>query len=378
MIDSNIRGLHEDQERLLGPDAARSADSAGRRLPETPCSVRTEFMRDVGRILFSLDFRRMRNKTQVFFNPQNDHICTRMEHVITVHYIANTIGRSLQLNPDLIQAIAYGHDLGHAPFGHTGEKALDKALRAHDPMSSFKHELHSLRVIDELAAHKDDKGLNLTFEVRDGIACHCGEAYDEHLLIPDRKRRAEDLAEAARLHSAPATLEGCVVRMADKIAYVGRDVEDAVRAGIIESADIAEDLQSILGHTNGQIINTLVTDIITNSRGEDLIRLSEGKARALQQLLAENVRLIYRSEPVRRYEDRALSTIDGLFAGYLPFALDPERRAASKRRVIADFHQFLSEHPASAKASPGQQVVDYIAGMSDGYAERCFDALYWF
>ncbi len=171
-----VREAKEDQEStFLSPFASRAAQSKGRLRPEEPCQVRTAYERDVGRILYSLPFRRLRHKTQVFFDPQNDHVCTRMEHVLYVSYLAETIGKALGLNTDLIRAIALGHDLGHAPFGHAGETTLNQLIRAQDDGLTFSHEQHGLRVVDLLSEHKEKAGLNLTFEVRDGIASHCGE-----------------------------------------------------------------------------------------------------------------------------------------------------------------------------------------------------------
>ena len=179
------RLIREKQEEGFSPFATKSVMSKGRKVPVEKCSVRTEFERDAGRILYSLEFRRLRHKTQVFFNPQNDHICTRMEHVLSVNYISNTIARSLDLNPDLVNAIALGHDIGHPPFGHSGERTLDQCMKKHGDTAGFSHELHSLRVADRLSARKERpgvSGLNLTFQVRDGIVSHCGETYNAILL----------------------------------------------------------------------------------------------------------------------------------------------------------------------------------------------------
>ncbi len=373
------RILKEEQEKLLSPFAAHSAQSAGRRLPDAPCDVRTVYERDVGRIIFSMDFRRLRHKTQVFFDPQNDHICTRMEHVIYVNYIANTIGRALGLNADLIQAIALGHDLGHAPFGHSGEKMLDDRLKSISPALFFQHEIHSLRVVDELSIRPNRGcGLNLTFEVRDGIACHCGESYSETRLVPNRIKTEGDLMNSAVLHGTPATLEGCVVRMADKIAYVGRDIEDGVRAGIMEFDDVPEAIQSALGRSNGEIINTLVTDIIANSRGRDAIILGQACGESMEELLRENVARIYRSDKIKRYEKMAQNVIEGLFDALLHALADPEKLAASDNRVFRSFHKYLLERNQPDDSPDSQKVVDYIAGMTDSYASKCFEDIYWF
>lgn len=372
------RILKEEQEQYLSPFAARSSRSLGREIPEEHCMVRTDYERDTGRIIFSMDFRRLRHKTQVFFDPQNDHICTRMEHVIYVNYIANTIGRALGLNADLIQAIALGHDLGHAPFGHSGEKTLDACLKRLSPDLFFQHEIHSLRVVDILAARPHHSGLNLTFEVRDGIASHCGESYSESQLVPDRRKRPADLASSAIAHGAPATLEGCVVRLADKIAYVGRDIEDAARAGIMEFDDLPAAITTSLGRTNGQIINTLVTDIIANSRGKDAIILSLERGESMEELLGENVARIYRSDKIRRYEKMAHNVVEGLFDALRQAIADPEKLASSDNRVYRAFYSYLIDRNYPADLPDLQKVVDYIAGMSDSFANKCFEDIYWF
>ncbi len=378
MIDlTEPRLLREEMEKNLSPFAARSAASRGRQLEESPCSVRTAYERDAGRIIFSLDFRRMRQKTQVFFNPKNDHICTRMEHVITVDYIAHTIGRALNLNLDLIKAIALGHDLGHAPFGHSGEATLDQCFKTHDTRAFFQHEVHSLRIIDLLASHHKRMGLNLTFEVRDGIACHCGETYDEYQLVPKRHKQAGNLAESARLHEMPATLEGCVVRMVDKIAYVGRDIEDAVRAGIMAHSDLPASIQKVLGRTNGEIINTLVKDIIKNSYGKDAIILSPHYGESLHELLQFNFERIYSSAKIKRYELMVSNVIEGLYEALAEAIRDPEKLAASDNRVLASFHEYLADRYQDLAQLGPQQVVDYIAGMTDSYATKSFEDLYW-
>jgi dGTPase len=372
------RLLKEKQELLLSPFATASGSSRGRRVPEEPCTVRTEYERDIGRIIYSMDFRRLRHKTQVFFDPQNDHICTRMEHVIYVNYVAKTIGRSLGLNTDLIEAIALGHDLGHAPFGHSGEKTLDDCLKRIDPGLYFQHEIHSLRVVDSLVARGQETGLNLTFEVRDGIVSHCGEVYGEYRLAPDRAKEPANLVAAALSHGAPATLEGCVVRLADKIAYVGRDIEDAVRAGIMEFQDLPAAIRSSLGQTNSQIINSLVTDVVAHSLGRDEVGLSRERGESMEELLKENVELIYRSEKINRYENMVRNVIQGLFDALRRALADPEKMAASENRVFIGFARYLAERHYAAGESDLQKITDYIAGMTDPFATRCFEEIYWF
>ena len=369
------RMLKEQFEKAsLSPFAMPSAESRGRMLPEKPCAVRTIYERDTGRILYSMDFRRLRQKTQVFFSTHNDHVCTRMEHVLYVKYIAGTIGKALGLNEDLIEAIALGHDLGHAPFGHAGERALNDALERSNAGFCFQHELHSLRVIDLLALHNQKRGLNLAFETRDGIACHCGERYDEFVLVPDRNKKESDLIPGAMVHDPPATLEGCVVRMADKIAYVGRDIEDANRAGLMDFEDIPVQIRTELGRTNGEIIDTLVSDIIKNSHNQDQIAMSPEIGRSLERLLEENVQRIYRSEKVRRFERLATNIVEGLFEALIIAGEDVERLAVSDDH-LRSFGAYLEAHP-EPDANLLRKVTDYIAGMSDHYATSFFDSLY--
>lgn len=372
------RLLKEKQEEALSPYAMRSRLSRGRVNDEDHCDVRTVYERDTGRIIYSLDFRRLRHKTQVFFDPQNDHICTRMEHVIYVNYIAKTIGRALSLNTDLIEAIALGHDLGHTPFGHSGESTLNRCLEESGTGLRFQHELHSLRVVDRLAARPSGPGLNLTFEVRDGIASHCGETYGEYLLVPDRSKADDAIESTALSHGFPATLEGCVVRIADKVAYVGRDIEDAVRAGLMEFDDVPRAIQSSLGRTNGQIINTLVTDIIDNSIGRDQIMLSRDRGESMEELLRDNFERIYRSDKINRYEKMVSNVIEGLFDALVQAIRDPDRLASSDHRVYQAFWRYCQERVWPKTDHELQPVIDYIAGMSDSYASKCFEDIYWF
>ena len=400
------RELREKNERLLSEYAARSAKSKGRLREEDKCPIRTEYERDHNRILYSVDFRRLRHKTQVFFNAKNDHICTRMEHVLYVGAISQTIARSLNLNQDLAYAIALGHDLGHAPFGHTGERVLNKCVKKLDGRLGFKHELHSLRVVDRLASRRvsydwgadagaDEmiqvgllqgandktrprKGLNLTFEVRDGIACHCGELYNEHKIVPEFGKRPEDLYGANVGRHSPATLEGCVVRIVDKIAYVGRDIEDAFRTGTINIGDISKDVLGELGFTNGQIINTLVTDLIENSYGNGFIALSPEKGGALECLIKENVRTIYKSERIAEYERAMSNAMEGLFNG-LSYALQKGEDSLNRadERVFRIFSDYMGEQSYGPDDSPAQRILDFVAGMTDNFALQCYEELYW-
>ena len=371
--------LRNEREAGLSPYAFKSRSGRGRSDPEDPCAIRSPFERDTGRIIYSQAFRRLRHKTQVFFNPQNDHICSRIEHVIYVNYIATTIARALNLNLDLVQAIALGHDIGHAPFGHSGERVLDECIKRHKPDCSFTHEAHGLRVADVLsgrnAGHKG--GLNLTFEVRDGIVSHCGETYGEHRIAPDRDKSTDSILEPdAAAIRRPATLEGCVVRIADKVAYVGRDIEDAARAGILEFEDLPPAITSRLGNSNAKIINTLVEDIVHNSLNRDEIRLSEDAGEAMELLLRENVRRIYSSDKIKRYEQTVFNTVEALFDALLAAMSDPERSSRSGNIAYAGLSEYARGYPEGSDDSV-QIVTDYIAGMTDSFATRCFEQIYW-
>lgn len=392
------RDIRLQQEEMLSPRATKSKNSIGRLVPEPECAVRSLFERDGNRILYSEEFRRLRHKTQVFFNAKNDHICTRMEHVLYVNSISNTIGRTLGLNQDLITAIALGHDVGHAPFGHSGERQLNKCLKSRHPELEFSHEKHSLRVVDRLSTRISKEkinskcGLNLTYEVRDGIVSHCGENYDEYILRADKTKRPEDIYTTDHRHTMPYTLEACVVRLVDKIAYVGRDIEDAMRAKLMDYSDISGEIRSELGETNGKMIDTLVVDLIENSYDTDEIRLSDEKGQALRDMILTNNKYIYRAPMITRYENTADNAVEGLFDSIysmtekiLEKARDkggedariPEIGLTASTKIEEKLLEFMQEKNYSADEKPGQITVDYIAGMTDSYALGMFEELYW-
>ncbi len=374
-----MRILRAERESTLSSHAMRSDDTRGRINPEEPCLIRSDYERDMGRIIFSQSFRRLRHKTQVFFNPSNDHICSRIEHVIYVNYISTIIGRALNLNVDLIQAIAMGHDIGHAPFGHTGERSLNKCIKSVDPNMFFEHEVHGLRVLDKLEEHHPGSfGLNLTFEVRDGIASHCGETYNEYSLVPKRDKTEDQLSKKPEKdRTAPATLEGCVVRFADKIAYVGRDAEDARRAGIIGGNNdfLPTSVTDRLGSTNAETINILVGDIIHSSMNSDEIRMSEGNFKAMNDYLTHNLEDIYKAPKIMTYEKTVNIMIESVFEAFMRCTEDIEKSLASDNQAIKEFAKYYVAHPEQDSV-PVRRVVDYIAGMTDAYANNCFDALY--
>ncbi len=372
----STRELKEKQEyQALSQYAQKVAESKGRLRPEKKCDVRTDYERDFGRILFCRDFRRMRQKTQVFFNPRNDHTCTRMEHVLHVNYIASTIGKALGLNSDLIEAIAYGHDIGHAPFGHSGEHELSRCLKSINADFTFQHELHSLRVLDLLATRHGESGLNLTFEVRDGIVSHCGERYEEICLKPNLQKTEAELIPHAEEHLPPATLEGCVVRIADKIAYVGRDIEDAKRAGLLSFTEIPRHLRDELGQDNGEIINTLVNDVVQNSYGKNAICMSQAKGEALEELLKYNVQQIYQAKRIKTYEEMACHIIRSLFEVLMDYVENTQKYRLEETNALQEFKLYLQHHP-DPYATVERKVTDYIAGMTDLYAHDLYRTLF--
>lgn len=365
--------------------ATRSTNSKGRLSAEDEDDTRVCFERDGNRILHSLPFRRLKHKTQVFFFPENDHICTRMEHALLVSSIASTVAKCLGLNTDLVDAIAKGHDLGHAPFGHCGETILKEIVEKEGREIPFEHEIHGLRVVDKLAMipGREGIGLNLTFEVRDGIACHYGEEIEEK-LEPDLEKSLEDLYDTKRGESRPATLEGCLVRFVDKVAYLGRDMEDAINAELIKREEIPSLVKEKLGDTNGKIIGILVDDTIKNNKKHpEVIMLNTEIWEAMQQLLKFNQNNIYKAEKVVRYERNAKRVITLLFEdlfNYLGSKSKPEWTRETKDelkvpRVYRYLHDYIRVRNL-VDESPKQVVLDYISGMTDNFAVACFDELF--
>ena len=326
--------VREELERLehlqLNPKAAFSDRSLGRNREEEEetLDVRTCYQRDTDRIVHCKAFRRLMHKTQVFLRPEGDHYRTRMTHTIEVSRIARTIARALNLNQDLTEAIAMGHDLGHTPFGHAGEAALSMCLG-----EEFCHNEQSLRVVDVLENNGD--GLNLTYEVRMGILGHTGSC-------------------------VPETLEGQIVRISDRIAYVNHDIDDAVRAGILDRNDIPRSISSVLGDRHSQRINTLVCDIITASRDSDSIVLSPAVVQALLELRSFLFERVYRNPIAKGEESKAKEMLHRLYEYYY----------AHPEALPEDFQPQLSFD------GMGRTVCDYIAGMTDNYAVDKFTQLF--
>ena len=405
---AKIRMLQEQKDKILSVNATKCSESRGRIVKEDDGDVRNCFERDMGRILYSQAFRRLKHKTQVFFNPANDHICSRLEHVIYVDYIASTIGNALNLNVDLIKAIALGHDIGHTPFGHSGERVLNKKLKEIDPKLYFEHESNGLRVLNILEKHNDDFGLNLTFEVRDGIICHCGEI-DQQGIKP--RKEAIDLYTMKRPgFIQPFTWEGCVVKLADKIAYIGRDIEDANLLGYFSEKEKAI-LKDIAARCNENAVNTtvvthsMIVDICENSSPEKGLCFSPEMHEILTEIKDFNYKTIYKNKRLKYYQDYSKLILDSLFE-YLSDCYQGEETFSylQKESIIHPFVKVFMEwlglyvftnrnypekinrisESAKNKKIYGnletkelylQAVIDFIAGMTDNYAQTAFEEL---
>lgn len=324
-----IREITEQEEiDRLSPHATCAAHTKGRLTPIDKCPIRTDFQRDRDRIIHCKSFRRLKFKTQVFLSPEGDHYRTRLTHTLEVSQVARTLARALKLNEDLTEAIALGHDLGHTPFGHIGERALDELLQ-----DGFRHNEQSLRMVDVL--EKEGKSLNLTFEVRDGIAHHSG---------PVR----------------PQTLEGLCVSRADRIAYINHDIDDALRGGILKPFELPKDCLNLLGETHGERINTMIMDIVNTSSGMADVRMSEPilqSTNALRDFLFERV-----------YRDSWRASEE-----------------AKCHHVIKSLFKYFCKHPTEMpmeyvtivyQEGIERAVGDYLACMTDRYALRLYEKLF--
>ena len=304
-----------------------SAETRGREYPIDPCPVRTEFVRDRDRIIHCKSFRRLKHKTQVFLSPVGDHYRTRLTHTLEVAQIARTIARGLLLNEDLTEAIAMGHDLGHTPFGHSGESVLNRIVPG-----GFEHNKQSLRIVEKL---ENGKGLNLTFEVRDGILNHKKSGH-------------------------PSTLEGVVVSLADRIAYVNHDIDDAVRAGLLSNDILPKSCIEAIGATHGERINTLVLDILQTSSGKNHVEMSgeiSSEFEKLRQFLFDN---LYHDSAAKAEEGKAEGVIERLYYHYLKHVSE----------LPPEFTKYIDED------GPDRIAADYIACMTDRYAVRDYTRLF--
>ena len=326
-MDITVREMQEKREHeYLSPYAAFSDQSKGRSIEEPPCDIRTCFERDRDRIIHSKAFRRLNGKTQVFLTPMGDHYRTRMTHTLEVSQIARTIAKALRLNEDLTEAIALGHDLGHTPFGHAGERALNSVCPG-----GFEHHLQSIRVV-EFIEKKHGKTMNLSWEVKDGIVNHQTEGN-------------------------PGTLEGKIVRLSDKIAYVNHDIDDATRGHIIEESDIPKEYTDILGNSLSQRLNTLIHDIVANSENKNDIIMSDeiyGAMQNLRKFMFENV---YTNPLAKGQEKKAEKMLIDMFEYYM------------------DHFDSIPEEHRNAPEGKERAVADYIACMTDRYAVSTYNEL---
>lgn len=323
-----VREMTEKIEtETLAPFACFSKNTKGRLHEISPCDIRTAYQRDRDRVIHAKSFRRLKHKTQVFLAPKGDHYRTRLTHTMEVSQIARTIARGLRLNEDLTEAIALAHDLGHTPFGHTGERVLNEICS-----TGFRHFEQSLRVIDFL---EGGKGLNLTYEVRDGVLNHAGDNEAE-------------------------TLEGKIIKIADRIAYINHDIDDAVRGGIIGADAIPKECTDVLGKTHGERINTMICDIISVSEGKPVVEMSEPVLNAMMKLRDFMFERVYMSKVARSEEERAKTVISMLFEHFMK---TPDSLPEMPEKHI---EQFGLE----------QTVCDYIAGMTDNFAIHQFSELF--
>lgn len=321
----NIRQMLEArEEEILSPFATLAKNSKGRQRDAEMCDIRTEFQRDRDKIIHSKSFRRLKHKTQVFLTPEGDHYRTRLTHTLEVSQIGRTIARGLQLNEDLTEAIALGHDLGHTPFGHSGERGLNKICPY-----GFEHNKQSLRVVDIL--EKDGRGMNLTAEVRDGILNHTGEG-------------------------APITPEGQIIQIADRIAYINHDIDDSIRAGVIKYEDIPDIFKRFYGNSKSDRIGSMIRAVVENSRNCPVVKMDEKSFGMLMKLREFMFERVYMNPFVRAEEERAHNIISQL---YYHFLEHPDMMPADY--VKGDSHQ---------------DVCDYIAGMTDTYCIHKFNEIF--
>ena len=327
----NIReSLEQWEKEYLSPYAALSMNSKGRLKEEEPCDIRPVFQRDRDRILHSKSFRRLKDKTQVFLTPEGDHYRTRLTHTLEVSQNARTIAKALQLNEDLVEAIALGHDLGHTPFGHAGERALDRVCPY-----GFSHSEQSVRTVDVL--EKGGIGLNLTFEVRDGIKNH------------------QTIGE-------PSTLEGKIVRFSDKIAYIHHDMDDAIRGGILTDKDVPKEIGDVIGYTTGERLDHFIHDLVTNSYGKNDIMMSEPVAKAMKDLRRFMFENVYTNKNAKSEEAKAEMLMETLYEYYLK----------NFDKLPQDLKNLVDKN-----GDPKERIVcDYVGAMTDRFAIAMYEELY--
>lgn len=329
----SIREMIEKREEMfLSAYACRASQSKGRKIKEEECDLRTCFQRDRDRIIHSKSFRRLKHKTQVFISPTGDHYRTRLTHTLEVSQIARTLARALSLNEDLVESMALGHDLGHTPFGHIGEDVLNKI----NP-KGFKHYQQSVRVVEVLESRNGKRGLNLSLEVIDGILNHSGE-------------------------NKAQTLEGRLIKYADRIAYINHDIDDAVRAGVIASSDIDLDIRNVLGESHGQRIDTMVKDLVENSLGKEDLVMSKRVNKATMDLRAFMFERVYLEKNVKKEASKAFYIIEEVYKFYLNHI---DKLPENHLKIYKDLD-----------TDKDQIVTDYIAGMTDDYLVYMFNEIF--
>ncbi len=373
MIDTKkIKKEMLKSEKILGKHACRSKDAI--REQEQDEDIRLEFARDVDKIIHSSCYTRYMSKTQVFVEPLNDHISTRMTHVQYVSKAARTIARALRLNEDLCEAIALGHDVGHTPYGHFGESILNKISKTYNDGKCFAHNLNSVRVFT--VTEKKGNTTNLTLQVLDGIMCHNGEFVQEKYM-PNRNKTFKTLYkeyeeclknEEMIKRLIPMTLEGCVVRVSDIIGYIGKDIDDANRLGVFNKELLPENVKKYLGTENTQIMNSIIVDVIKNSYNKDYISMSKEVYEAVKTLKKFNYDNIYYQAITQEDRARYTKTIETLYSVYSR-ALDLEDK---ENDIYKLYLNNMSEEYLKSN-SDSQKIIDYISGMTDNYLQRQYE-----
>lgn len=356
-------------ENNLSPYASRSTDAI--RLYPMDEDIRPAYFRDIDRVIYSLSYERYMDKTQVFTNTDNDHISKRMIHVQFVSKIARTIGRALNLNEDLIEAIALGHDIGHVPYGHKGEMFLNELSLKHGE-GYFNHNVQSVRTL--MLLENNGRGINLCIQTLDGIMSHNGEIVN-NIYEPINKTKEEFLSEFKNSYKdpfviknqRPMTLEGCVVRISDIIGYLGRDIEDALRLNAIDQKDLPESIMQILGNKNGDIVNTIILDIIKNSKDKNYIEMSPEVLNAVKELKDFNYKNIYTKVETKEELNHMKNMFEFLFDTYLNDLKINNRESSIYKVFLNNMCDEYKENNSCVRIA-----IDYIAGMTDDYFKREF------
>lgn len=327
----NLREIRQALEKqILSPNATHAASSKGRSFAEPECDIRTCFQRDIDRIIHSKAFRRLKHKTQVFLRPEGDHYRTRLTHTLEVSRISRTVARALSLNEDLTEAIALGHDLGHTPFGHAGERVLDQLLTDY---GGFKHNEQSLRVVDKI--ERDGRGLNLTFEVRNGILTHTGD-------------------------TKPDTHEGAIVKIADRIAYINHDIDDSIRAGILRESDLPGEIRDTIGKSHSERINSLICALITQSDSTGEVAFSAPLQAVFDKFRDFMFQNVYLNVNAKSEESKVGGIVSAIFRHY-----------QNSPHLLPNEYRLIEEKDGLFRA-----VADYVSGMTDKYAIHVYEKLF--